>query len=349
MRLGVIYQPGSPNAQYRAIIPMQALEQRGHAVVWPTKPNIVPREFLQCDLVHCYRHMSRIEDLRRLSARGVAISFDNDDNFVAAEISAQGTGLDAHRQNKRIAREMRQAAMLADVTTTTSELLAESYRVAGADNVVVIGNHLPSKMSAFGSKAKHEGIVVGWVAGGEHRLDLERIPIAQALERLLETHPQLRVLTVGERLPLHSPRYEHIVSVPFIDLLKITSRMDIGIAPLADTAFNRSRSDVKLKEYSSGVTTWLASPVGPYRELGEKQGGSLVGDDDWFVAIDELVRNPRKRKRRAKAALKWAKAETIEHYAADWESEFVQARERAKRRVASPTPRAMRAARASRG
>jgi len=324
MRLGLIYQPANSNSQYRAIIPMRALERRGHAVIWPKEPDVVPREFLQCDLVHCYRH-TRIDDLRRLSARGVAISFDNDDNLAAAEISPQGNGLDAHRLNKRLAREMRRVATLADLTTTTTEPLAESYRAAGADNVVVIDNHLPSDMFAFGSKARHEGVVIGWVAAGEHRLDLERIPIVEALERLLDTHPQVRVLTVGVRLPLDSPRYEHIASVPFEDLLPIVSRMDIGIAPLVDTAFNRSRSNVKLKEYSSGVTTWLASPVGPYHGLGEKQGGALVGDGDWFVAIDELIRNPRKRKRLAKAVLKWAKAETIEHYAADWESEFLQA------------------------
>jgi|HubBroStandDraft_4_1064222.scaffolds.fasta_scaffold03827_3 glycosyltransferase involved in cell wall biosynthesis len=336
MKLGVIYEPSS-NAYYRAIIPMQALEGRGHTVVWPTKVDDVPlREFLGCDLVHCYRRLDRFGDLRKLSERGVAISFDNDDDFAAAEVSDGGKGLQGHRYNKEIFREVLQAARLADLTTTPNELLAERYRSAGVDHVAVIENHLQRDMFGFGSKSKHEGVVIGWVAGREHKLDLERLPVADALKRLLEVHPDLRILTVGVRLPLHSERYEHILDVHFHDLLKITGRMDIGIAPLIDTAFNRSRSNVKLKEYSSAGAIWLASPVGPYRALGEKQGGRLVADHDWFSAIDELIRNPRRRKRLARRALKWAKTQTIDHHARTWENAFLDATERVQQRNDAP-------------
>jgi glycosyltransferase involved in cell wall biosynthesis len=330
MRLGVIYEPRSANAYYRAIAPMRALEQRGHTVVWPAKADDVPlRELSGCDLVHFYRRMDRLGDLRKLSERGVAISFDNDDNFVAAEVSDGGKGLEGHRHNKEIFRSILQTARLADLTTTPNELLAEHYRSAGVDNVAVIENHLERNMFGFGSKSKHDGVVVGWVAGREHKLDLERVPFVDALKQLLEAHPDLYVLTVGVRLPLHSERYEHIPDVHIGDLLKVTSRMDIGIAPLVDTLFNRSRSNVKLKEYSSGGAAWLASPVGPYLALGEKQGGRLVADHDWFSAIDELIRNSRTRKRLAKRALKWAKTQTIDRYASAWESEFLNAIERA--------------------
>jgi hypothetical protein len=332
VKLGVIYEPGSANAYYRAILPLQALEQRGHTVIWPTKPDSVPmREFLRCDLVHCYRRMDRIGDLRVLSERGVAISFDNDDNYAAAEVSDGGRGLEGHQRNQRLHREVIEVAQLADLTTTPSELLAEQYRLAGARHITVIENHLRREMLGFGGRSKHEGITVGWIAGREHRLDLDRIPIVEALRRLLEVHPELRVLTVGVRLTLPSEHYEHIPEVPFRDLLKITSRIDIGIAPLADTVFNRSRSSVKLKEYSSGGTTWLASPVGPYRALGEKQGGALVADNEWFTALDALVADRRRRRRLAKRALRWAKAQTIDHHVGMWETAFLEASERSRR------------------
>jgi hypothetical protein len=341
MRLGVIYEPRAANAHYRAIIPMQALERRGHTVVWPTKVDDVPlREFSGCDLVHCYRRMDRFGDLRKLSDRGVAISFDNDDDFAAAEVSDGGKGLEGRRYNREIFRSILQAANLADLTTTPNEQLAERYRSAGVENVAVIENHLERNMFGFGSKSKHDGVVVGWVAGREHKLDLERIPIADALRRLLEVHPDLHVLTVGVRLPLHSERYRHIPDVHISDLLKTTSGMDIGIAPLADTTFNRSRSNVKLKEYSSGGASWLASPVGPYRALDEKQGGRLVADRDWFSAIDELLRSPRTRRRLARRALKWAKTQTIDHHVQIWESEFRNAIERSQQRIIPVRPKA---------
>jgi hypothetical protein len=311
---------------------MRALERRGHEVVWPKKVHEVPmREFLGCDLVHCYRRTDRLDDLRRLSERGVAISFDNDDNFAAGEVGVSGDrGLEEHRHNKALFKEMLDAARLSNLTTTPSAPLAERYRAAGVENVAVIENHLQRGAFGFGSRSKHEGVVVGWVAGREHELDLERVPIADALGRLLAAHPQLRVISVGVRLPLHSERYEHILDVPFHDLLKVTSRMDIGIAPLADTTFNRYRSNVKLKEYSSGGAMWLASPVEPYRGLDQGQGGLLVDDEDWFVAIDELIRNPRRRRRLAKRALRWARIQTIDHHIQSWESALLDAIERSQ-------------------
>ena len=72
--------------------------------------------------------------------------------------------------------------------------------------------------------------------------------------------------------------------------------------------------------------------MGPYRALGEKQGGRLVADHDWFPALDELIRNPRQRKRLARRALKWAKTQTIDHHAQAWENAFLDATERVQQR-----------------
>jgi hypothetical protein len=324
VKLGFIYPPTN-NAYYRAIIPMRGLERRGHTILWPAKlgDDAEMRDLFTCDLVHCYRRAGRIEDLRRLSERGVAITFDNDDDFALAEVSDGGPGLAGNRHNQKMARELRKVAAMSDLMTTPNDTLAETYRRAGIEHVAVIENYLDRSTFGFGSASPHDGIVVGWVAGREHRLDLERVPFADALRRLLEVHSTLRVLTVGVRLPLRSERYEHIERVEYPQLLKVIRRIDIGIAPLADTAFNRSRSNVKLKEYGAGAAAWLASPVGPYRALGGRQGGSLVADDEWFGALDALIRSHRTRKRLARRALKWARRQTIDDHAQRWESAFL--------------------------
>jgi hypothetical protein len=326
----VIYEPGSANAHYRAVIPMRALERRGHALVWPKDPVTVPlREFASCDVVHCYRRMDRLNDLRKLAQRGVAISFDNDDNFADAEVSYGGTGLRGSRHNQAVFRLILKAAALADVATTTNPLLADQYRSVGIDRVIVIDNYLDRHAFGFGSKGKHDGVVVGWVAGREHRVDLERLSVVDGLRRLLDAHPQLRIHTVGVRLPLHTDRYEHVDEIAFPDLLKEIGGFDLGIAPLVDTPFNRCRSAVKLKEYGAGRAAWVASRVGPYSELGAKQGGTAIGDDDWFSALDELIRHPRRRNRLAKQALKWAKSQTVDRHVEQWEHALGDAVERA--------------------
>ena len=240
-----------------------------------------------CDLVHCFRRHDRIADLEELSRRGVAISFDNDDDFAASDMVGGKSTLDGRRIDRQLSAAYDTAARLADLVTTPSPPLAEKYRAAGAQHVVVIDNYLDRGMSHFGQRTGHDGIVVGWVAGLEHAADLPHVNIVESLSRLLAAHSHVRVLTVGLRLPIQSDRYEHIKGIPLARLLEVTSRFDIGIAPLADNAFNRGRSTIKLKEeYGGGGAAWLASPVGPYRDLGSKQGGCLVDDDGWSEALD---------------------------------------------------------------
>jgi glycosyltransferase involved in cell wall biosynthesis len=318
---------------------MRALERRGHTVVWqqPLGQDLSLQQLLTCDLVHCFRRTDQYAVLRTLSARGVAVSFDNDDDFSSAEVGERGSRLDL-KTDKRYKAEFKniiRSARLADITTTTTETLAARYRAAGVPHVAVIENHLEHGMLGFGRKPKHDGVVVGWIAGREHSVDLNQVPILSALEALLAKHPDLRVLSVGLRLPLHSDRYEYLKEVKYRDILKPLARVDIGIAPLADTAFNRARSNVKLKEYSSAATPWLASPVGPYLGLGEGQGGQLVPDDDWHAALDELIRDGRRRKRLSKRALKWAKQQAIDRNVEAWESALQFAHAQASLRAGS--------------
>jgi hypothetical protein len=342
MRLGLIWEPQTVNSIYRALVPMKALGERGHEVMWPAneQAGTPMRDPLRCDLVHCFRSFTRYEDLARLARHGVAIGFDNDDDFAASDISSTdgevSTGLAGRLGNVKKARAIEKVARLADLTTTPSQLLAERYRAVGAREVAVIENHLDESMFGFGYRAQHDGLVIGWVAAREHAPDLAELPIVDSLARLLDEHAELRVLSVGLRLPLRSERYEHHEKVDHSQLLLTTGAIDIGIAPLADTPFNRARSNVKLKEYASGGAAWLASPVGPYRELGEREGGQLVADDRWYDALDELIASARKRRRLARRALKWARTQTIGRHAGVWESQFERAIEHAAARMHEP-------------
>jgi hypothetical protein len=347
MRLGFIVEPRAPNSNYRAIFPMRALQALGHDVLWPAQleRDLPLSELLTCDLVHCFRRPDRSRDLKQLAQRGIAISFDNDDDFSAADMRVDSGRLDRAGQpgrleaggkarlgNARRFTEILRLAKVADLTTTPSHVLAERYRAAGAEHVAVIENHLDGAVDGFGLKAAHQGLVVGWMAGAEHERDLSQLPIVEVLGRLLDQHSQLRVVTVGLRLALRSPRYEFRPKVPFGDLLGAMADFDIGIAPLADTPFNHARSDIKLKEYSAVGAAWLASPIGAYRDLGSKEGGRLVGEEEWFGALDGLIRSGLKRRRLSRQALRWAHSQTIDRVASRWEEEFSLAVERGRAR-----------------
>lgn len=344
MRLGFIAEPNAPNSNYRVIFPLRALEQRGHEVLWPAnlERDLSLADLQSCDLVHCFRRLDRSRDLKQLMARGVAVSFDNDDDFGAAEVTSGANGRleaggKARAANTKRFTEILRLTRVVDLATTPSEVLAEKYRAAGAGHVAVIENRLDGELDGFGTKAAHSGVVVGWMAGSEHERDLPLLPIVEVLQRLLDRHSDLRVVSIGLRLPLRGERYEFRPKVPFGKLLEAMADFDIGIAPLADTAFNHARSDVKLKEYGAVGAAWLASPVGAYRERGSGEGGRLVGDGEWFEALDGLIRGGLRRRRLSRQALKWARAQTIDRHTSQWEEEFTLAIERGHARGGSPS------------
>jgi glycosyltransferase involved in cell wall biosynthesis len=332
VRIGSTFEPNGA-AFYRGVYPLEAMARRGHDIVWPENDTGHPdlAQLRTCDVVFIYRRHE--EALRKvladLAARGIGIVWDNDDDFTAIPKSSptykQVGGL---RGQQRFSESVR-LARLADIVTVTTETLRDRYAAAGLENIRVIDNCLAHKTRR--RRRKHDGIVVGWIAGGEHRGDARALELPRVLAELQDVHAELHVECVGVDLGLKQ-RYRHSASVHFDRLPDVMSGFDIGIAPLVESAFNDARSSIKVKEYAASAVPWLASPRLPYRLLGENHGGRLVGDAGWYDALDDLVRDGRARKRLARAGKSWAKRQTIDSVADQWESVFAEASDAARLR-----------------
>jgi hypothetical protein len=304
MRLGVAWIPCS-NANYRALFPVVAMKRRGHQIVLPADNGGEANfgRLAGCDVVHVYR---RADDqtrrvLRELAGHGVAVTFDNDDDLAALPRESPN-----YKQfGGAIGRQ----------------LFAQSV------------NHLAA--DAPRPRRRHDGIVIGWVAGIEHQADLVRMPLEHALQRLIDHYSEVQVESIGVKLRL-SERYRHKPMVEFNALPERIGGFDLGIAPLADIRANRSRSDIKLKEYGASGVPWLASPVGPYVGLGEAQGGRLVSDDGWYDALEALVTDPGARARLGSNAEAWAQEHTMDAAADRWEQIFSGAALSARNVAPSP-------------
>jgi glycosyltransferase involved in cell wall biosynthesis len=320
MRIGAVWLVNA-NANYRAIDPLRAMERRGHEVLWPDDPEANPevRRLATCDVVHVYR---RADDeirplLTQLTRGGTPFTYDNDDDFTSTPKQSPGYRDVGGLRGQRYFAATVKVARMARAASTTTERLAAKYRDAGVERVEVIPNQLSPDLPR--PRNSHPGIVIGWVAALEHRVDVDRLKLGEVLARLLERHPDVRVECIGVNLGL-SERYRHDASVAFEDLPRRIAGFDVGIAPLADIPWNWARSDIKVKEYAAAGVPWLASPIGPYRDLGEDQGGRLVPDDGWLEALERLVPHRRERKRLARRGKAWAKRQTIEAVADRWES-----------------------------
>lgn len=323
MRIAFLADPSSPNAWYRAIGPMVELAKQGHEVRQVIHFDGYRSELVRgCDVVHIHRqHEDRALRIARYAKEhGLGLVWDNDDDFSAVPKESVAYRTYGGLRGERILKEVRRMAGIADVVTTPSAHLAEVLRGYGADDVRVIENYVRDESVAQADPPREDArVMIGWMGGDEHHLDAERMPLRGVLRRLLDARDDVRVVTIGGvTLDATHPRHRHIARVPFAELDRELARFDVGLAPIADIALNHSRSNVKLKEYAVVGVPWLASPIGPYVAMGEREGGRLVPEDGWHAAIERLLDKPRERRKLAKRARKWGRGQTISAHADRW-------------------------------
>ncbi|HEX4806202.1 MAG TPA: hypothetical protein VFU94_09890 [Conexibacter sp.] len=328
MRIASLVPERTVESIYRSIVPMQALAHRGHSVHVEERDEIRdPAALLGFDAIHVMRisHPLMVRIARQLRRRGVAIVWDNDDQRVALlEEAAKAPGQEGMAAQRFFA-SMRAMASVADAVTTPSEALARLHAADSRREVQILPNQLPPTFRRPERLMPHQGVHIGWMAMPHHAESFEALGIRETLQRLLERHAHLEITGVGLDLELRSRRYTHVPGIPYGSLAEHLPHFDLAIAPLADTAVNRARSDVKLKEYAAAGVPWLASPIGPYAGYGEQQGGRLVADDGWLHAIDELMGDAEARRVLSQRGMRWAAGETIEAHIDVWERTFEDA------------------------
>ena len=110
---------------------------------------------------------------------------------------------------------------------------------------------------------------------------------------------------------VHLPEGAHIYPV-LCAWLGDQRQFDIGIAPLRVNEFNRCKSDVKYLDYSSMGLATVASNLEPYRDcIVHDVNGLLVGNSnqEWFSALDGLLRDDSRLLRLRKNALAFSHSE----------------------------------------
>lgn len=316
MRIGAAFEPTAA-AYYRGVYPLEQMMKRGHEIVWPEHDTGDPKlaEFGDCDVIYVFRRSE--EALRRplagLVERGVGLVWDTDDDLSAIPRRSPNYKQIGALRGQRRFMETRRMARLAHVMIASTETIAAKYaHDGGVGEIEVFENFLPSKLKR--KRIKHDGLIIGWIAGIEHTEDAIELGLRDTLEGVLARHPDVRVESVGVDLGLDH-RYTRQISVHFDTLPDHMARYDIGLAPIVDIPFNAARSNIKVKEYAASEVPWLASPRGAYADLGEREGGRLVADDAWGAALDELIVDRRARKKLAKAGKSWAKTQTIDRQA----------------------------------
>lgn len=140
-----------------------------------------------------------------------------------------------------------------------------------------------------------EPVIVGWGGSIGHFHDMEKI--SDRLIHWIMSRDNVRIYLMCadpiwelfEALP--GDRKRRFATGSLDDYYSFVSHLDIGIAPLEDTPFNRSRSDVKFLEFAAHGVVPVLQATGPYLRSAKHGRTAFLFDtpDQLISTLDHLA------------------------------------------------------------
>jgi glycosyltransferase involved in cell wall biosynthesis len=312
---------------YRIRVPLDALERRGHSVVYrgdmPWRHGKRPPTHVLVG-----QRVSNPGPSRRwLYSRGeVRRVYELDDDLLNVDpTSAKARTYYGDPQLRaRVLENIRSA----DAVTVSTDYLARVVRAEYGVQapVYVLPNCLERHVLDVPLVDQAGAPTVGWYGSSTHRGDFERI--RRPLARWLAAHPDVPMVMGGANYgallgvdaqvrPWRPVWRDAVAYMRGIDV-------QIGLAPLANTQFNRCKSAIRLIEHGARGIPMIASDVEPYRRyVRHGETGFLIEHDrEWPDALDALVKDPDLRVRMGAAAREQAAGWVIDDHIHLWEAAY---------------------------
>lgn len=204
---------------------------------------------------------------------------------------------------------------LCDSVITTTQTLKEELE--NYSSKVIINRNLASEELVSLSqntlkdyRKDHSKVKLGYFSGSiTHNENFEMIK--PAIVQILEKYPHVELHLVGYiDLPQDLQKYTKQIKMnPYVDwreLPWLISQMDINLAPLVDSVFNRAKSEIKWLEAALVKVPTVASYLGSFEEMvSNDETGLLAQPSEWYEKLEILIENPDKRQRIAEAAYRF--------------------------------------------
>lgn len=217
---------------------------------------------------------------------------------------------------------------LADHLVVSTEEIAKNVRQYNP-YITVIPNAIDPSIWEFKNQLKDDGKVrIGWMSSGSHFADLP--VINPVMKEILAKYPNVEFHFAGMTWDTTAEDrfFHHVGSGNYEKFPKWYSELgvDIAIAPLKDTPFNRCKSNIKWLEASMLEIPMVASDVLPYRSIQHGKTGYLATNkEQWVKYLSLLIENASKRKEIGKEAKREVmKNWTIEKFLPLYENLFTK-------------------------
>ena len=182
--------------------------------------------------------------------------------------------------------------------TSTSQLKEELLKYK--DSVLLNRNLASSELIAVSSQFLKEDfgaddrIKIGYFSGSiSHNENFELIK--PAIKEVLDNYPFVELHIVGHLdIPQDMKQYtQRIVVHEYVDwkaLPQLISQVDINLAPLVDSVFNRAKSEIKWIEAALVKVPTIASHIGAFADMMiDGQTGLLAKDSEWKEKLESLI------------------------------------------------------------
>ena len=195
--------------------------------------------------------------------------------------------------------------------TSTNQLQEELYkyqskvllnRNLASDDLIAISSQYIKDYSQTSDIVK-----IGYFSGSiSHNENFELIK--PAIKQLLTKYSNVQLHIVGILdIPQDMKPFENqIVTHDYVDwdkLPALISEVDINLAPLVDSIFNRAKSEIKWIEAALVKVPTVASKIGAFSDtVVDGETGLLATDDQWFNKLEDLVLSPELRQKIAESA-----------------------------------------------
>lgn len=196
---------------------------------------------------------------------------------------------------------MLEVLLEADLVTVSSPGLRE-YFMQIRENVVLLPNFLDDQIWTLRSPSisTNPPLTIGYMGGHSHKPDIEII--LPVINELLARFPnRLHFVFWGKDL-LNSLEYNEVITHVPIDMPSYpefvqffqTVSVDIFIAPLRDSHFNRCKSGIKFLEYSALGVPGVYSNLDPYALVVTQgyDGFLATTTEEWINYLIQLIENP---------------------------------------------------------
>ena len=336
---------------HRAETPCSALGKRGHAVKQVAIGVEVPKDLMEWPDVAIFgraypTQFDPIKIMRDYKKLGKRVIYDLDDDIwtVSKDNPSVLVSNALKDQYEGMIKE-------ADAIITPSKVLAKKFKKHFKKEVFICPNTASPELYTERPHQNADTLKIGYMGAASHWKDLQLI--GEVIAELSKKHDFLFTIygLTGEPLQAAMYTYNKYVqynltpeknnylkeALKFYDGLKDTRfwhvpfmppelhphtlkmcDLDIGLAPLEDTEFNRGKSCIKFYEYARVGTVTLASDVLPYSD--EVNYCAKNTFKDWYKKLEKLIVDEKFRLKILKEQQDWvSKHRSLENVGIMWE------------------------------